>query len=159
RGAEEGGAEPHARVVHRRGRGLRRIRGRPRRALLARESPGIAPDLPHHDIPRPDRNRQVTPSQRGRMSMSRNASIGTRVMVGGVVFTMLLMFVIAVISIRVDSTTLREQMDVRGKSMVGYMAKTSLFYYRNYDLGALEGFMKEITSDPEVAFAVFFDDK
>jgi methyl-accepting chemotaxis protein len=43
--------------------------------------------------------------------------------------------------------------------MASYMAKTSIFYYRNYDLGALEGFVKEITKDPAVAFAVFFDDK
>jgi methyl-accepting chemotaxis protein len=50
-------------------------------------------------------------------------------------------------------------MDTQGNSMASYMAKTSIFYYRNYDLGALEGFVKEITKDPAVAFAVFFDDK
>jgi methyl-accepting chemotaxis protein len=87
------------------------------------------------------------------------ASIGKRFLAGGILFTIALVFAIAVTSIRTDNLILRNQMDLRGKSMVGYMAKTSLFYYRNYDLGALEGFVKEITRDPEVAFAVFYDDK
>ena len=93
------------------------------------------------------------------MSLVANASIGKRFLVGGVLFTIVLVLALAVVSIRADGVILRNQMDVRGKSMVSYMAKTSLFYYRNYDLGALEGFVKEITRDPEVAFAVFYDDK
>jgi methyl-accepting chemotaxis protein len=86
-------------------------------------------------------------------------SIGIKFQIGGILFTVALVFAIAVVSIRVDSAILRTQMDLRGASMSSYMAKTSLFYYRNFDLGALEGFVKEIARDPEVAFAVFFDDK
>ena len=86
-------------------------------------------------------------------------SVGKQFLVGGILFTVALVFAIAVVSIRTGGATLRQQMDVRGQAMVHYMSKTSLFYYRNYDLGALEGFVKEITRDPEVAYAVFFDDK
>src|SRR5258706_5948916 len=87
------------------------------------------------------------------------ASIGKRFLVASILYTIALVVAIAVVSIRADRAILRSQMDLRGTSMASYMAKTSLFYYRNFDLGALEGFVKEITRDPEVAFAVFFDDK
>jgi len=93
------------------------------------------------------------------MKIGGGSSIGTKFQIGGILFTIALVLAIAVVSIRVDSAILRTQMDLRGTSMSSYMAKTSLFYYRNFDLGALEGFVKEITRDPEVAFAVFFDDK
>jgi methyl-accepting chemotaxis protein len=93
------------------------------------------------------------------MSAVSSASIGRKFLIGGILFTVVLVFVIAVVSIRADSAILRAQMDLRGNSMANYMAKSSVFYYRNFDLGALEGFVKEITSDPEMAFAVFFDDK
>jgi methyl-accepting chemotaxis protein len=88
-----------------------------------------------------------------------SSSIGRRFQAAAILFTMVLVLAIAVVSIRVDGEILHTQMDLRGKSMASYMAKTSLFYYRNFDLGALEGFVKEVTGDPEVAFAVFFDDK
>jgi len=93
------------------------------------------------------------------MSVFGRASVGKKFLVAGILFTVAVVLAIAVISIRTDAAILRDQMDVRGKSMVNYMAKTSLFYYRNYDLGALEGFVKDITRDPEVAYAIFFDDK
>jgi methyl-accepting chemotaxis protein len=93
------------------------------------------------------------------MRLGGGGSIGRKFQIGGILFTIALVFAIAVVSIRTDSAILRAQMDLRGTSMASYMAKTSLFYYRNFDLGALEGFVKEITRDPEVAFAIFFDDK
>ncbi len=93
------------------------------------------------------------------MKPIRSASIARRFQAIGVLFTIGLVIAIAIVSIRASSAMVHAQMDVRGTSMARYMAKTSLFYYRNFDLGALEGFVKDIASDPEVAFAVFFDDK
>jgi len=46
-----------------------------------------------------------------------------------------------------------------GDNLANYIAKTSTFYIINYDLGTLEGFVKEITKFPDVAFAVFYDEK
>jgi len=93
------------------------------------------------------------------MSKFQTGSIATRFLVLSIIFTIALVAAVALVSIRADSDILRAQMDTRGNATARYMAKTSLFYYRNYDLGALEGFVKEITKDPDVAFAVFFDDK
>jgi len=92
-------------------------------------------------------------------SQAGGTSIARRFQVFGVLFTLVLVCAIAIVSIRASNTMLHSQMDLRGASMARYMAKSSLFYYRNFDLGALEGFVKDITSDPEVAFAVFLDDK
>jgi methyl-accepting chemotaxis protein len=93
------------------------------------------------------------------MSNIRQTTIGRRFLVRSIIFTIALVFAVALVSITVNNGILRAQMDTQGNSMASYMAKTSIFYYRNYDLGALEGFVKEITKDPAVAFAVFFDDK
>ena len=93
------------------------------------------------------------------MSFIRKATIGRKFLIGSFIFTIAIVFAIALVSIRVNNGIVRAQMDTQGNSMANYMAKTSLFYYRNYDLGALEGFVKEITKDPAVAFAVFYDDK
>ena len=86
-------------------------------------------------------------------------SIAKRFLAGGVLFTVVLVAVIAIISIEASNGILRRQMDLRGDAMANYMAKTSLIYFRNYDLAALEGFIKGINKDPEVAFAVFYDDR
>ena len=93
------------------------------------------------------------------MSNIRQATIGRRFLVRSIIFTIALVFAVALVSITVNNGILRAQMDTQGNSMASYMAKTSIFYYRNYDLGALEGFVKEITKDTAVAFAVFYDDK
>lgn len=87
-----------------------------------------------------------------------SGTVGRRFLVRAIVFTILLVAAIAFVSIEAQTGMLRSQMDTRGTAMANYMAKTSIFYYRNYDLGALESFVKEITKDPEVAFAVFYDD-
>jgi methyl-accepting chemotaxis protein len=93
------------------------------------------------------------------MGITGQTTIGRRFLIRSIIFTIALVFAVALVSIKVNNGILRAQMDTQGNSMVNYMAKTSIFYYRNYDLGALEGFVKEITKDPAVAFAVFFDDK
>jgi methyl-accepting chemotaxis protein len=93
------------------------------------------------------------------MNIIKHAAIGRRFLIRSIIFTIALVFAVALVSIKVNNGILRAQMDTQGNSMASYMAKTSIFYYRNYDLGALEGFVKEITKDPAVAFAVFYDDK
>ena len=87
-----------------------------------------------------------------------SGSITRRFLLLTILFTIVLISAVALVSIRSVNTLLRTQLDTRAAAMARYMAKTSVFYYRNYDLGALESFVKEITKDPDVAFAVFYDD-
>lgn len=86
-------------------------------------------------------------------------SLGGKFLLPSLIFAVTLVMAVALISIKVNNDMIRSQMDSRGNAMVRYMAKTSIFYYRNFDLGALDSFIKEIIQTPEVAFAVFYDEK
>ncbi len=90
-------------------------------------------------------------------SMSR--SIEKKFLVSSLLFIITLVLTLAFFGFQTNNASTREQIDARGNSMVRYIAKTSIFYYHNFDLGALDGFVKEITAAPEVKYAVFFDEK
>ncbi len=94
-----------------------------------------------------------------KLSMFKTNSVATKFLTSSLVFIIALVLAMAVISMRTNNVSMLEQMDARGNAMVRYIAKTSVFYYHNFDLGALEGFVKEITATPDVKFAVFFDEK
>ena len=91
------------------------------------------------------------------LSLSKN-SLVTKFLASSLVFIVALVLAIALVSMQTSNDMMREQMDARGNAMVRYIAKTSIFYYHNFDLGALDGFVKEITGSPEVKFAVFYDE-
>jgi methyl-accepting chemotaxis protein len=92
-------------------------------------------------------------------SIFKTDSVATKFLASSLVFIIALVLAMAMISIRTNNAMMLEQMNARGNAMVRYIAKTSIFYYHNFDLGALDGFVKEITATPDVKFAVFFDDK
>ncbi len=93
------------------------------------------------------------------LSLSTSTSIEKKFLVSSLLFIITLVLTLAFVSIQINNAMTREQMDARGDAMVRYIAKTSIFYYHNYDLGALDVFVKEITAAPEVKYAVFFDEK
>jgi methyl-accepting chemotaxis protein len=73
------------------------------------------------------------------------------------VMTFALFVLVIAVSMMTNESMIKSQMDARGNSLASYMAKTSTFYYYNYDLGALDGFVKQVIEDPEVVYAVFYD--
>ena len=93
------------------------------------------------------------------LSISKANSLATKFLVSSLAFIIVLVLAMSLISMQTNNAMMREQMDARGNAMVRYIAKTSIFYYHNFDLGALDGFVKEITATPEVKFAVFYDEK
>jgi methyl-accepting chemotaxis protein len=93
------------------------------------------------------------------LSISKANSLTTKFLASSLVFIIALVLAMALISMRTNNAMMREQMDARGNAMVRYIGTTSIFYYHNFDLGALDGFVKEITATPEVKFAVFYDEK
>ncbi|MBU0483811.1 MAG: methyl-accepting chemotaxis protein [Proteobacteria bacterium] len=74
-------------------------------------------------------------------------------------FTFALFVLIALAGLTTTSSLITSQIETRGSAMANYMAKTSTFYYYNYDLGALDGFVKEVIKDQDVVYAVFYDEK
>jgi methyl-accepting chemotaxis protein len=87
----------------------------------------------------------------------RAGSIERKFLVPSILFTVVIFVVLALVSVSINASSVKEQMQARGTSLVNYMAQTSVFYYYNYDLGALESFVKEIVKDPDVTYAVFLD--
>ena len=95
------------------------------------------------------------------MTLSRTTvnSLAAKFLASSLIFFIAVILAMALISMRTNNGVMREQMDARGNGMVRYIAKTSIFYYHNFDLGALDGFVKEITATPDVKYAVFYDEK
>lgn len=56
-----------------------------------------------------------------------------------------------------QNNALRASMDSKAESTINFLEKVSATYIINYDLSALEGFVKEIVKDPDVSFAEFYD--
>jgi methyl-accepting chemotaxis protein len=93
------------------------------------------------------------------LSISTANSLATKFLASSLVFFIAVILAMALISMKTNNAVMREQMDARGNDMVRYIAKTSIFYYHNFDLGALDSFVKEIIATPEVKYAVFYDEK
>jgi methyl-accepting chemotaxis protein len=73
--------------------------------------------------------------------------------------TIAMLLALGILMIRNNTSSMRSMMDSKGNAMADFMTKISIDYYENYDFIALEDFVKEIAKDPEVEFAVFYDDK
>lgn len=84
--------------------------------------------------------------------------IGKKFFIPSLIFIVALFAVLTAINVSINNALTSAQMEKRGKAMVNYMAKTSIFYYTNYDLGALDGFVQEAIKDPDLVYAVFYDE-
>ncbi len=84
--------------------------------------------------------------------------IGKKFFIPSLIFIVALFAILTIINVGINNSLLRSQMEKRASAMANYMAKTSVFYYTNYDLGALDGFVQEVIKDPDVVYAVFYDE-
>ncbi len=84
--------------------------------------------------------------------------IGKKFFISSLIFIVTLFAVLTAINVSINNSLISAQMEKRGKAMVNYMAKTSVFYYTNYDLGALDVFVKEAIKDKDLVYAVFYDE-
>ncbi len=58
-----------------------------------------------------------------------------------------------------NNSSIKSMMNSKGNTIADFMAKISVGYFANFDYIALDDFVKEIVKDPEVEFAVFFDEQ
>jgi methyl-accepting chemotaxis protein len=84
-------------------------------------------------------------------------SINKKFLVPTLIFMVILLSGLGKIIVDKNQTTVRSLMDSKGNAMAGLLAQISVNYVMNYDLSALEGFVRETVKDPEVAFVVFYD--
>jgi methyl-accepting chemotaxis protein len=106
-----------------------------------------------------DRHEAADASGTPEQEFVQSQSVSRTFLLMGLAFVMTLVVLLALVSFKTGADQIREQMNARGNAMVRYMAKTSVYYYRNFDLGALDGFVKEIIKTPDVVFAVYYDEK
>ncbi len=91
------------------------------------------------------------------MKLFKFNSIRKQFLVPTIVLTIIMLCGLGAFLIKNNNNSIRSMMDSKGSTMVDFMAKISVQYYVNYDFAALEEFINEISKDPEVAFALFYD--
>ncbi|MBI5097628.1 MAG: methyl-accepting chemotaxis protein [Nitrospirae bacterium] len=91
--------------------------------------------------------------------MFRLNTISKKLLVPTLALTLLLTCSIGILLMINNYSTIHSMMDSKGNAMASFMAKISAEYYANFDFLALEDFVKEISKDTEIEFAVFYNEK
>ena len=84
-------------------------------------------------------------------------SIGKRFLIPALLFMMVLLGGLGGIMIRQNHATIESLMESKGNALADVVAQISASYVENYDLQALELFVKKALKDPDVVFVVFYD--
>jgi methyl-accepting chemotaxis protein len=86
-------------------------------------------------------------------------SISGRFLASTLVMAVVVLVVIGLIMAMISVSSLRGAMDSKGNALADFMAKMGATSYLTIDFMTMEEYVKEISRDPEVAFAVFTDSK
>lgn len=84
-------------------------------------------------------------------------TIGKRFLIPTLLFTVILFGGLGAFLVVKNNDTVQFMIESKGKSTASLLAEISAPYILNYDLTALEGFVRQTLNDPEVAFVVFYD--
>ena len=84
-------------------------------------------------------------------------SISKKFLVPTLILTMVLLGGLGTFIVEKNHATIRSMMESKGNALADLLAQISVSYLMNYDLSALEGFVKQAMKDPELAFVVFYD--
>ncbi len=84
-------------------------------------------------------------------------TISKRFLIPTLLLTVLLLGGLGTVMVIRNQATVRSMMDSKAAALANFLAQISAVYLMNYDLSALEGFVRETQKDPEVAFVVFYD--
>jgi methyl-accepting chemotaxis protein len=91
--------------------------------------------------------------------MKSNQSLQRRLLTPLLIFLPLIMATTGWMEYRTSAIEVGNMMDSKGQALVTFLQNVSPTYLTNYDLSALDRFVDNSKADPEVSFAVFFDDK
>ncbi|OGI07490.1 MAG: hypothetical protein A2Y40_07215 [Candidatus Margulisbacteria bacterium GWF2_35_9] len=84
-------------------------------------------------------------------------TISKKFQVPAILMIIVVMSFLGIYMVRNQTAALNETMQVNGENMARLMSKISMNYILNYDSYALEGFVTELQSSKEVAYAIFYD--
>ena len=79
-------------------------------------------------------------------------TINKKFLIPTLILTVILLSGLGAIMVEKNHATTRSVMESKGNAMADLLAQISINYIMNYDLSALEGFVKETLKDQEVAF-------
>lgn len=84
-------------------------------------------------------------------------SISKKFLIPALIFMMILVGGLGGIMIKKNHATIQSMMESKGNSLADVFAQISASYLENFDLQALEVFVKESLKDPDVVFVIFYD--
>ncbi len=86
-------------------------------------------------------------------------SISKKFLVPTLTFSIVLFLGLGIFMIHKNKTSIISMMDSRGESVTGFVTKLSAEYFAIFDFNDFEKFVKALQSDPDVSFAVFYNNK
>ncbi|MBI5098180.1 MAG: methyl-accepting chemotaxis protein [Nitrospirae bacterium] len=86
-------------------------------------------------------------------------TISKKFLVPTLTLSILLFLGLGIFMIQKNKTSIISMMDSRGESVSGFVTKLSAEYFAIFDFNDFEKFVKALQSDPEVSFAVFYNNK
>jgi methyl-accepting chemotaxis protein len=91
------------------------------------------------------------------LSLFKFDSLGKKLLVPTLILVTISLAALGSAMVFQQNRALNAMMESKAMSTVNFMEKISAGYIINYDLSALEGFVKETVKDPDVEFAEFYD--
>ena len=92
------------------------------------------------------------------MSILSFNTIGKKFLFVTISLTVLLVGTLGIFMANSNNSKLKGTMESKGAAMANLMAKISAGYILNFDYSALDNIVENVASDPEVSFAVFYDE-
>ncbi|MEW6601594.1 MAG: methyl-accepting chemotaxis protein [Nitrospirota bacterium] len=91
--------------------------------------------------------------------MIKNSSIIKKFLVPVLVMSSVLFCALGIFMVMNNKASIMQMMESRGQSVAGFVGNVSADYFAIFDFSDYEKFVKALESDPEVAFAVFYNNK
>lgn len=86
-------------------------------------------------------------------------TVGKKIMIPTITLTMVLLTVLGIVLAENHRKSIESMMNSKANTLCGILGKISTFFIANFDYESLELFVRETENDPDVIFAVFYDEE
>jgi hypothetical protein len=90
-------------------------------------------------------------------NLTKMSGIKFQFVVPTLVISFTVMLILGIVLGTITITGVNNSMDSKGKAIAAFLSKVAPSYIVNYDLSALESFVRELAKNEDVAYAAFFD--
>lgn len=85
-------------------------------------------------------------------------TVGKRFLIPNIILILFLFVVLGTVLVKKNNDFARSMMNSRGESMANFMERIGLTYISYFNLVALDNFVQQAISDPDIVFAAFYDE-